>query len=500
VNRIDYLNKINTYAARFVLEVQGFNAIGNYHINVHAESFLVPVLNEVFGLQLENLNSTQRKNFPAIDLADFTNRVAFQVTSTTTLDKIKTTLETFARHNLHEQFDVLYIYIITEKKEHYNDSKLNDVIPTGFSFVSTDHVIDKDIILQRINAISGTAKLQVIAKLYEHEFSDVQIEQRKKKFESGYLNNEAEDICPNFVRINFPNTIYKADLNIDEEPIIAKVNEYLSSIGKKKVKSLKPGKLMKSALREINAICSDWILHEKCLYTFRDLTKSNEPFRKLIDIGTITPLECAEFYEQSEAANRVFKNLLRNTFMELCYRRGLQWYDPRGIFRFASTRPPGVKQVRWKGKNESTKTVIFAMHNKKEGHLICYRHLAFRCSFLNFDNDWYLVINPTWSFTNPGGYHESRFESAYMAGLKRLENNNSVYNYFRFFTYYLSYSDLFTPEFPYMQIQRPQPFSLSPSLQEQKWNPVKVMEKNIDAPPTDINADTELSDSRLFEE
>ncbi len=119
MNRIDYINKINTYAARFVVEVQGFNAIGNYHINIHAESFLVPVLNEVLGLQLENLNTSQRKNFPAIDLADFTNRVAIQVTSTSSLEKIKSTLETFGRHNLQEQFDVLYIYIITEKREQY---------------------------------------------------------------------------------------------------------------------------------------------------------------------------------------------------------------------------------------------------------------------------------------------------------------------------------------------------------------------------------------------
>ena len=27
MNRIDFTNKINTYAARFVLEVEGFNAI-----------------------------------------------------------------------------------------------------------------------------------------------------------------------------------------------------------------------------------------------------------------------------------------------------------------------------------------------------------------------------------------------------------------------------------------------------------------------------------------
>jgi len=500
LNRIDYINKINTCAARFVLEVEGFNAIGNYHINIHAESFLVPVLNEVFGLQLENLNSTQRKNFPAIDLADFKNRVAFQITSTSSFDKIKSTLETFSRHELHKQFDVLYIYILTEKKLQYNDTKLNGVIPNGFPFVTNDHVIDKDVILQKINAISATPKLQAIAKLYEHEFSEIQIEQRKKKFENGYLKNEPENISPNMVKITFGNTIYKADLNIDEEGITARLNEYLSTIGKRNIKKIKPNKLFRSALREIQATASDWILYEKCLYTFRDLTQNNEPFKKLVDIGTITSLECSEFYEQNEATNRVFKNLLRNTLMELCFKRGIEWFDPRGLFRFRSTNPTGVKKVRWKGKNESTKTVIFAMHNKKEGHLICYRHLAFRCSFINFDADWYLIINPTWSFTNPGGYRESRFESAYMSGLKRLENNNSVYNYFRFFSYYLSYTDLFTTEYPYLQVQKPEPISLSPSLDEQKWIPVKVEEKSIDAPPTEIKADTELADSKIFEE
>lgn len=501
MNRIDYINKINTYAARFVLEVEGFNAIGNYHINIHAESFLVPVLNEVFGLQLENLNSTQQKNFPAIDLADFKNRVAFQITSTSSFEKIKSTLEAFAKHELHKQFDVLYIYILTEKKPQYNDTKLNGIIPDNFAFVTNEHVIDKDVILQKINAISATPKLQAIAKLYEHEFSEIQIEQRKKKFENGYLKNEPENISPNMVKITFGNKIYKADLNIDEERITGRVNEFLALKGRRTIKKIKPNKLVRSALREYKAIASDWILYENCLYTFRDLNSNREPFRNIVDIGTITSFECSEFYEQNEASNRVFKHLLRNTLMQLCFLKEIEWYDRRGTFRFANRDPKSekAKQIRWKGKNEATKTVIFPMMNKKEGHLICFRHLAFKCSFINFDMDWYLIINPTWSFTNPGGYRESRFESAYMSGIKRLENNNSVYNYFRFFSYYLSYTDLFTPEFPYLKIHKLEPISLSPSLDEQKWIPAKVVEKNTEALPTELEADTELADSTIFE-
>ncbi len=56
MNRIEFINKITAYSARFVLEVEGFNAVNKYDINIHAESFLIPVLNETFGLNLENLN------------------------------------------------------------------------------------------------------------------------------------------------------------------------------------------------------------------------------------------------------------------------------------------------------------------------------------------------------------------------------------------------------------------------------------------------------------
>jgi hypothetical protein len=144
---------------------------------------------------------------------------------------------------------VLYIYILTEKKPQYNDTKLNGIIPDNFTFITNENVIDKDVILQKINAISATPKLQAIAKLYEHEFSEIQIEQRKKKFESGYLKNEPENISPNMVKITFGNTIYKADLNIDEEGITARLNEYLAIKGRRAIKKLKPNKLVRSVAK-----------------------------------------------------------------------------------------------------------------------------------------------------------------------------------------------------------------------------------------------------------
>lgn len=99
MKRIELINKITSYASRFVLEVEGFNTNNLYDINIHAENFLIPVLNEVFSLRLENLNYIQKKNYPGIDLADFNKKVAFQITATSNFEKINNTLETFFKKN-----------------------------------------------------------------------------------------------------------------------------------------------------------------------------------------------------------------------------------------------------------------------------------------------------------------------------------------------------------------------------------------------------------------
>lgn len=499
MNRIGYLNKINTYAARFVVEVEGFNASSLYDINIHAESFLIPVLNEVFGLRLENLNNSQKKNYPAVDIADFNNRVAFQVTATSDLEKIKGTLEKFKDHKLNEAFDVLYIYIITHKKEKYNEEKLKQYIPTDFIFTTNDHVIDKDDLLQKISALSSTPKIEAISKIYEHEFSDFQIQMRAKAYVNGCLNTESEAICPNLLKVTFPKYLYQAKLNIDEKAIVDNLNAYLTSINRRPVKKLKPSNLVKRALRAIDVRSGEWVLYENYIYTFRNLDDNKEPFRKIVDIGTITRLECSEFYEGDENRLRVFKNLLRNTLIELCKLKQIEWYGKRKLFRFANNQDvPNQKRVKWKGKKEATKTVIFEMQNKKTGHIVCFRSLAFKTSFLNIEPNWYLVLNPTWSFTNPGGYHQSRFEPAYMAGIKRLESNGSVHNYFRFFNYYFSHKDLFTPVYPYMEIHAAESLSISPKLEEKAWKPIKIIDKKTAEIDIDIKADTELADNTLF--
>ena len=296
------------------------------------------------------------------------------------------------------------------------------------------------------------------------------------------------------LRISFPEKFYTAELDFDEERITEKINDYLSLSGKRAVKKIRKEKLIKQLLRENNNLCSDWLLHEGRLFTFKDLNSSSEPLRKTVDKGTITSIESNDYFKRNDDTSRVFKHLLRYTLMELCKKRGIEWFGRKKIFRFANnSRIPDEKRIRWKGKKESTKTVIFKMINKKEGHTICFRNLAFKVTFECFDDQWFLIVNPTWRFTNPGGYRTSRFESSYMSGIKRLENNGAVYNYFRFLGYYLSFANLFTEDYPYLKIISPVTLNFAPRLEENSWRPIKIEDKSVDTQIQDLVEDNELN-------
>ncbi|MEI9945844.1 MAG: hypothetical protein WDN26_16690 [Chitinophagaceae bacterium] len=84
-----------------------------------------------------------------------------------------------------------------------------------------------------------------------------------------------------------------------------------------------------------------------------------------------------------------------------------------------------------------------------------------------------------------------------MAGIKRFENNGSIYNYFRFFGYHLTHTDLFSKDYPFLKLHQPFTLTMSPGLDEKTWRPVKPVEP-ANATESDLDKDNEL-DKTLFD-
>lgn len=94
------------------------NVIGLFDSNRIAQDFFSELFKLIYGYgglkDLDKLNDIS--NYPAIDLGDEDSRVAFQITTDASSDKIKDTIKKFIKYELYNTYDRLIIFIIGEKK------------------------------------------------------------------------------------------------------------------------------------------------------------------------------------------------------------------------------------------------------------------------------------------------------------------------------------------------------------------------------------------------
>ena len=109
--------------------------MGQTDINKISETILIPLFAEVYSCKnLNNLNVTEHANYPGIDLGDEVAKVAFQITSTPGIDKVKDTLQKFADYGLYEKYDKLIIYILTERQKSYSKTAFEPIISKPICF------------------------------------------------------------------------------------------------------------------------------------------------------------------------------------------------------------------------------------------------------------------------------------------------------------------------------------------------------------------------------
>lgn len=132
------------------LQAQVVNSASNNFtdINIHAETFFQTFLSLTHGYDLENINIDE-KNAAAIDLGDKEKRIAIQITSTSSFQKIKKTFNTFVDKALHQDYDRLIVLVIGDKKK-YKKPELSE---DGFKLNVRDDVIDIADILKTVSTL-----------------------------------------------------------------------------------------------------------------------------------------------------------------------------------------------------------------------------------------------------------------------------------------------------------------------------------------------------------
>lgn len=155
MNLLPVHDRIRQLISLLVTETKSAAAMGTTDLNHVAEDVLVPIFRSAFGFtDLRNLNSTEQQNFPGIDLADDSARVAFQVTATSSSAKVKQTIEMFVRHRLYERYDRLIIYILTDRQRAYSGRGFLDATGGTFAFDPKRDILDYRDLVRLIGRLS----------------------------------------------------------------------------------------------------------------------------------------------------------------------------------------------------------------------------------------------------------------------------------------------------------------------------------------------------------
>lgn len=167
-------NRIIELLAIFVHQVKAASAIGRTDINLVAENVLIPLLKEIYGFEnLRNLNYTDGANYPGVDLADDSARIAFQITATSGIDKIKDSLKQYVKHELWRRYDRVVVYILSERQKSYSATGFNKIIGDRFRFDPQSDVWDYRTLLKQIVSLQVDGA-QRVAELLESNFGTEQ--------------------------------------------------------------------------------------------------------------------------------------------------------------------------------------------------------------------------------------------------------------------------------------------------------------------------------------
>ena len=186
--------------------VEARNSINFYDINISSEYFFIPLLNMVFDCDLKNLN-TEEKNAAAIDLYDTNGKIAVQVTSNSSADKIRTTLKKYRKNKLYEKYQRLVVVVIV--RSHTYRADFTDDIDGKFAFSKSNDIFAINSLIKAISALS-IEKIASIKEYLEYQLDTMLDETQVSTIEQSF----------NYISKNTDNKLNESFFEIDDERFI----------------------------------------------------------------------------------------------------------------------------------------------------------------------------------------------------------------------------------------------------------------------------------------
>lgn len=474
---LDLQNEFRELIAQLRHEIEAASAMGQFDAHKISENLMCGLLRELCGwTDLRNLNHEQA-NFPGIDLADDTCRVAVQVTATADIGKVKYTLEQFLSRDLHQRYDRLIVYVLTAKQGSYSQAAVDSVCESKHKFSAGNDVWDYRE-LCTLAADAEPHKLQAALNHLKAYLRGVPVGLADEDIDPPLTPSES--LTANLVELYFPSKLFIARLSED----------LLEKHGKRR-----PG-LWRTTIRELNqenglAVPSAYVIHSGNLVTFFNLIERSNPYQHLCEPGTVEEHNTADYFTIDDDHERVFKSLLRFSLQHRLFKERVRWENEIGEFIFLPLEDGfNQREVVWQGEKKAKRNVFSRQFKEKDpSKVFRQKHLSFAADFLRLDGHWFMAITPSWFFSYGANFEQSGFSHDSLSWIKRQENNQQVMNHFRFISTWLSSiddEDLFSEKGTtdsFLSFGTPLMLNGAPSLEESGWKALPTINEEDSAQP-----------------
>jgi hypothetical protein len=169
----------------------------------------------------------------------------------------------------------------------------------------------------------------------------------------------------------------------------------------------------------------DWVIRGGAFWSFHDPRTS--PCRNIVDLDQVEAIETSylAFHEDLDEQNN-FAFLLKQTLRHQT-REDLNWEKERKLHYFRALEKNAPRRFHYgASRNKTHADVVNVITSKKEeGRVEFVRHHAFVPRFELLDDQWFLVVTPTYYFTIDG-FTPHSYPQALLAGKKRMDNSASL--------------------------------------------------------------------------
>jgi len=169
----------------------------------------------------------------------------------------------------------------------------------------------------------------------------------------------------------------------------------------------------------------DWVIRGGSFWSFHDPRTS--PCRDIVDLDQVEAIETGflAFHEDLDEQNN-FSYLLKNTLKHQVW-DDLGWHKDNKLFYFRALQPNRTRTYHYESSKKKTRADVVNVitSEKEQGRVAFVRHHAFVPRFELLDDQWFLVITPTYYFTTDG-FTPHSYPQALLAGKKRMDNSASL--------------------------------------------------------------------------